>query len=55
MYFVVSLVYFSYFGLLYQEKSGNPGLPTHLISFFFSFLLLFFFLSVFLSASDYPT
>jgi hypothetical protein len=25
-YFVVILVYFSIFGLLYQEKSGNPAL-----------------------------
>jgi hypothetical protein len=24
IYFVVSLVYFSHFGMLYQEKSGNP-------------------------------
>jgi hypothetical protein len=25
LYFVVILVYFSHFGMLYQEKSGNPG------------------------------
>jgi hypothetical protein len=25
IYFVVILVYFSRFGMLYQEKSGNPG------------------------------
>jgi hypothetical protein len=25
VYFVVILVYFSRFGMLYQEKSGNPG------------------------------
>jgi hypothetical protein len=25
VYFVVFLVYFSHFGILYEEKSGNPG------------------------------
>jgi hypothetical protein len=28
VYFVVILVYFSHFGMLYQEKSGNPGEHT---------------------------
>jgi hypothetical protein len=28
------LVYFSRFGILYQEKSGNPGLPLALLANF---------------------
>jgi hypothetical protein len=29
--FVVSLVYFSHFGLMHREKSGNPGTYIHVI------------------------
>jgi hypothetical protein len=32
-----NLVYFSRFGILYQEKSGNPGSKIGTVSIYFSF------------------
>jgi hypothetical protein len=36
VYFVVILVYSSRFGMLYQEKSGNPGWATYMLVDYFT-------------------
>jgi hypothetical protein len=38
VYFVAILVYFSRFGMLYQEKSGNPDENLHFLKYLTNFI-----------------